>query len=155
MTFYADTADLPPFDDYGMAGRTYRFFEGKPLFPFGFGLGYSEFAYSAMNADVEVSRVRVSLSVENSGAMAGEEVVQLYVVKPARHQRNPIKSLCAVRRVFLRPGERKTIELTVDCEDLAAWDVERDRFELTPGPYIFRAGPDSSRLTVSATVTMK
>ena len=94
VTFYKSAADLPPFDDYSMKGRTYRFFKGDPLFPFGHGLSYTTFAYRNLKATTDIS-----VEVENTGRTAGEEVVQIYVNK----------SLANFQRIALRPKERKTI----------------------------------------------
>ena len=91
VTFYKSAADLPPFDDYSMKGRTYRFFTGQPLYPFGYGLSYTTFAYRNLKSD--------SVEVENTGRTAGEDVVQIYV----NH------SLANFQRVTLRPKERKTV----------------------------------------------
>jgi beta-glucosidase len=91
VTFYKSAADLPPFDDYSMKGRTYRFFKGDPLYPFGHGLSYTTFAYSNLKSD--------SVEVENTGRTAGEEVVQIYVNN----------SLANFQRIALRPKERKTV----------------------------------------------
>jgi beta-glucosidase len=91
VTFYKSAADLPPFDDYSMKGRTYRFFTGQPLFPFGHGLSYTTFAYRNLKPD--------SVEVENTGTRAGEEVVQLYV----NH------ALANFQRISLRPKERRTV----------------------------------------------
>jgi beta-glucosidase len=91
VTFYKSAADLPPFDDYNMKGRTYRFFTGQPLYPFGHGLSYTTFAYHNLKSD--------SVEVENTGTRAGEEVVQIYV----NH------ALANFQRVSLRPKERKTV----------------------------------------------
>jgi beta-glucosidase len=92
VTFYKSADQLPPFDDYSMKGRTYRFFTGQPLYPFGHGLSYTTFAYRNLKPDI-------SVEVENTGRIAGEEVVQLYV----NH------SLAGFTRIALRPKERKTI----------------------------------------------
>jgi len=94
VTFYKSAADLPPFDDYSMKGRTYRFFTGDPLYPFGHGLSYTTFAYRNLKSTTDIS-----VEVENTGATAGEEVVQLY----ANH------ALANFQRISLRPKERKTV----------------------------------------------
>ena len=121
VTFYKSVDQLPPFTDYSMKGRTYRFFEGDPLFPFGYGLSYATFAYR----DLKLSQLasakepfRVAVEVENTGKLAGDEVVELYV-KAAKG-----RSLEGFRRVPLQPGERKTVEFTLAPGKLAPGRVE-------------------------------
>ena len=120
VTFYKSVDQLPPFTDYSMKGRTYRFFGGEPLFPFGYGLSYTSFAYRKLNVPKQIHSgddVRVSVEVENTGAIAGEEVVQLYLSRAAGQ--GPIRSLEGFRRVALRPKERRTVEFTLSPRQLA------------------------------------
>jgi len=111
VTFYKSEDQLPPFDDYSMKGRTYRYFKGDPLYPFGYGLSYTTFTYRNLRAPQEAragSPVKVSVEVENSGKRDGEEVVQLYVDHPG-----VVRELLGFERVPLRAGEKKTVEFTV------------------------------------------
>ncbi len=111
VTFYKSEDQLPPFDDYNMKGRTYRYFEGEPLYPFGYGLSYTSFTYRDLAAPDEVragSPVKVSVEVENSGQRDGEDVVQLYVKHPG-----VVRELQGFARVPLRAGEKKTVAFTV------------------------------------------
>ena len=94
VTFYKSADQLPPFDDYSMKGRTYRFFTGQPLYPFGYGLSYTSFAYRNLRSGPDIT-----VEVQNTGTRAGEEVVQLYV----NH------ALVNFDRIALRPKERKTV----------------------------------------------
>ena len=105
VTFYKSVDQLPPFTDYSMKGRTYRFFQGEPLFPFGYGLSYSTFAYRNLSAQ----QANVSVEVENTSAIAGEEVVQLYVKRDGAGPDDPIRSLAGFQRIALQPRERKTV----------------------------------------------
>jgi beta-glucosidase len=113
VTFYKSADQLPQFTDYGMKGKTYRFFEGEPLFPFGHGLSYTSFAYSnlvvpgALNAGNDV---KISVEVQNTGNVAGEEVVQLYLRNLRSSPASPIRSLEGFQRVSLRPKERRTVQ---------------------------------------------
>lgn len=113
----------PDFTDYSMRGRTYRYFAGEPLYPFGFGLSYSTFAY-----DTPVCRTRrprtgepitITTRVRNTGDRTGEEVVQLYLCHPDAPEPKPIRALKGVRRITLRPGEAQTVEFTLMPRDLA------------------------------------
>ncbi len=117
VTFYRSVADLPPFEDYSMANRTYRFFAGEVMHPFGFGLSYTEFVCSALSAPQEVQAgksVEVEISIENRGEQAGEEVVQLYLAPVNPPTPAPIRQLAAVARVTLAPGESKQVKLLLE-----------------------------------------
>jgi beta-glucosidase len=121
VTFYKSVEQLPPFTDYSMKGRTYRFFDGELLFPFGFGLSYTTFAYRNLKIPEKANAghdVRLSVEVENTGKMAGEEVVQLYVKTAGAG--GPIRSLAGFRRVSLNRGGRKTVEFVLSPRELAS-----------------------------------
>jgi beta-glucosidase len=121
VTFYKSAGDLPPFTDYRMAGRTYRFFKGEPLYPFGYGLSYTTFAYRNLKTPAEVEiggDVKLSVEVENTGMMAGEEVVQLYI-KGNGGPLDPVHSLAGFQRVALKPAERKTVQFVVKPDQTA------------------------------------
>jgi beta-glucosidase len=121
VTFYKSVDQLPPFTDYSMKGRTYRFFAGQPLFPFGYGLSYTTFSYRnlAMPTKVDTSQSpNVSVEVENTGKMAGEEVVQLYTSMGAGD--GPIRSLAGFERISLRPGERRTVNFRLGPRELSS-----------------------------------
>ena len=113
VTFYRSDEKLPDFSDYSMDNRTYRYFEGKPLYPFGYGLSYSKFDYKKLRlSQTKVAgddRVKVRVDVKNTSKRAGHEAIQLYV-KPIESARNrAIKDLRGVERVFLQPGETKPL----------------------------------------------
>ena len=123
VTFYAGDDQLPDFDDYSMKGRTYRYFEGRPLYPFGYGLSYTTFAYDAPACSAETvatgEPVKVAARVRNTGGVAGDEVVQLYVSHPDAPQPKPIRALKGVKRVHLQPGEERIVEFSLTARDLA------------------------------------
>ena len=119
VTFYKSAGDLPPFESYAMQGRTYRYFTGEPLYPFGYGLGYSEFRYANARATVAADgSVRVSAAVTNAGDRAADEVVQLYLshvgVEPAAR-----RELKGFRRVHLEPHATKTVEFELGTRDVS------------------------------------
>ena len=116
VTFHKSADQLPPFTDYSMKGRTYRFFEGEPLFPFGYGLSYTTFAYRNLVLPKRATAgeaIKVAVDVENTGAVAGDEVVELYLKR----------SLAGFRRVALAPGQSKTVEFTLPPAAPGTYDI--------------------------------
>jgi beta-glucosidase len=116
ITFYRSAEQLPPFDDYAMAGRTYRYFTGSPLFPFGHGLSYTTFAYGNVTVPATVragDTVRVSVEVRNTGSREGDEVVQLYVTDLDASVPVPVRTLVGFQRVTLDVGERRVVEFAI------------------------------------------
>src|SRR6185436_15781690 len=109
VTFYGSVSDLPAFDDYRMAGRTYRFFKGQPLYPFGHGLSYTTFTYANLGTSADSAgtnaTVLVSVDVTNSGKRSGDEVVQMYVEHVGSSVERPIRELRGYRRLTLAAGE--------------------------------------------------
>jgi beta-glucosidase len=127
VTFYKSLDQLPPFMDYSMKQRTYRFFTGEPLFPFGYGLSYTTFAYRNLSVPKQAkagAEVKVSVEVENTGVTAGEEVVQLYVTTSTD---GPIRSLAGFKRVSLKPHERMTVPFTLTGNQLSHFTPEGKR----------------------------
>ena len=143
VTFYKSVDQLPAFDNYQMDGRTYRFFKGEPLYPFGHGLSYTRFKYSGLTVSsprvAPGEKVLVSAEVENSGTREGDEVVQLYVTDNDATVRVPIRSLAGVERVHLKPGERRVIKFTIDPRQLAL--ITNDgRTVVEPGDFTITIG---------------
>jgi beta-glucosidase len=112
VTFYRSTHDLPPFDDYSMQNRTYRYFTGKPLYPFGYGLSYSSFQYSNLAVSRESGGLAVTAIVKNASALAGDEVPQLYLSYPGMVE-GPQLELEGFTRLHLAPGESQTVRFTL------------------------------------------
>jgi beta-glucosidase len=139
VTFPKSTADLPPFEDYSMMGRTYRYAEKEPLYPFGFGLSYTNFKYSNLVASPKVSGSKVAVTVENTGTIAADEVVQFYISALETHLPAPISQLIGFRRVSLQPGQSKTVRLTVTPKMLMLFD-EDGKQKLEPGKFRLTAG---------------
>jgi beta-glucosidase len=138
VTFYKSVDQLPAFEDYSMAKRTYRYFDGEPLYPFGYGLSYTSFAYS--NAKVDTSRlaggsvtgsVTISVDVANDGAMAGDEVVQLYLTHDGVDGA-PLRALKGFHRVHLDRHQHKTVTFTLGERDLSVVDKDGKR-QVVPG----------------------
>ena len=130
MTFYKGVEQLPPFDDYSMKNRTYRYFEGQPLYPFGYGLSYSKFAYSNLNLSATTLKAGDSLSVDadvkNASQREGDEVVQLYLSFP-KSSGAPLHALRGMTRVHLGAGETKHVQFTLDARDLSGVNSNGDR----------------------------
>jgi len=116
VTFYKGVEQLPPFDDYSMNGRTYRYFKGDPLWGFGFGLSYSSFQYSMLRARRTRNGARISVRLKNDSGRDGDEVAQLYFSGLAAD--GAIRDLRGFQRVHLRAGEIKQVEFTVSARDL-------------------------------------
>jgi beta-glucosidase len=123
VTFYKGVDQLPPFTDYAMRNRTYRYFGGEPLFPFGFGLSYSTFAYSGLRAERTPTGAQIRVTVKNVSARDGDEVVQLYVVGGSGEQ-VPIRSLRGFRRIHLSAGESQEVSFTLGPDDVREPVVE-------------------------------
>jgi beta-glucosidase len=135
VTFPRSVEQLPPFEDYSMARRTYRYFDGQPLYPFGYGLSYTSFAYGRPKVDrAEVARgdaVTVSAEVSNTGPVPGDEVVQLYLT----HRDvagAPLRALAGFERIHLARGEKKTVSFTLRDRDLSVVDPAGTR-RIVPG----------------------
>lgn len=135
VTFYSGVAQLPAFEDYSMANRTYRYFKGEPLFPFGYGLSYTTFAYR--HATVDHPRVaadgmeKISVDVSNTGSIAGDEVVELYLTH-AGVPGAPLRALEGFERIHLAPGESKAVSFTLRPRQLSIVDPNGTR-RITPG----------------------
>jgi beta-glucosidase len=142
VTFYRSADQLPAFTDYRMAGRTYRYFTGEPLYPFGYGLSYTNFAYRNLRLPGEAQAgtpISVSLEVQNTGRVAGEEVVELYVNRIGAPVPAPIRSLEGFARVALQPGESRVVKFTLTPRQLSS--VEADGHRLAePGTFVISAG---------------
>ena len=154
VTFYKSTNDLPDFEDYSMEGRTYRYFKGDPLYPFGYGLSYTKFAYSNASISQEDSQITFHVTVKNSGDYNGDEVVQVYARKIDPQFWRPIKQLVAFKRVSLKKGEEKTISIPIDPKQLKYWDIAEHKYLVEPGEYEFDAGSSCRDIKVSKSMNL-
>jgi beta-glucosidase len=143
VTFYQSVDDLPPFDDYRMEGHTYRYFRGKPLYPFGYGLSYTTFAYHNLQVGAPSiaagEQLTVSVEVENTGQRAGDEVVQLYLSDLKASAPVPIRQLQGFRRIHLAPGERQAVRFTLSPRQFALVDAQ-GRYLVEPGEFTISVG---------------
>jgi beta-glucosidase len=156
VTFYKSVNDLPDFKDYTMDGRTYRYFEGEPLYGFGHGLSYSTFAYKNLQVPSQAAtgnEVRISVEVTNSGKMDGEEVVQVYIADKEATAPVPLRSLAAFKRVTLKAGETKKVEITLKPEQFSLIDNNYNRV-VEPGWFIISVGGHQPGIQATAAGTV-
>ncbi len=156
VTFYASAAQIPPFTDYSMAGRTYRYFKGQPLYGFGYGLSYTSFSYSNVTLSTDHLRAGEPLTAEadvrNSGAREGDDVAELYLVPP-KTDVSPRLELDGFKRVHLAPGETKHVRFTLDARAMSQVDSKGTR-AVTPGSYrVYVAGAQPDVETPSGSVS--
>jgi beta-glucosidase len=141
VTVYKSSKDLPDFRDYSMENRTYRYFKGDVLFPFGFGLSYTKFSYSDLKIGAFSRRqpLKVSVKVENTGKLAGDEVVQVYMKDTEASCRVPKHALAGFRRISLNPGDSKTVKFELKPEQFALVTEAGERV-IEPGEFEIYAG---------------
>jgi beta-glucosidase len=160
VTFYTGVQQLPPFDDYAMKGRTYRYFDGHPLFPFGYGLSYTQFDYADLHLDRTAldagQSMRITLTVKNTGRRAGDEVVQLYLrALDAPHAR-AIKSLRGIRRISLQAGEQRVVSFDITPQtDLRYYDDAQHAYAVDPGRYQVQVGASSADIRLTGDFSVK
>ena len=143
VTFYKSTDDLPDFLDYTMKNRTYRYFTGEPLFPFGHGLSYTTFAFSKPGVKVNDKSVTVTTKVKNTGKLDGTETVQIYFRRTADTE-GPQKTLCGYQQVNLKAGETRTVTITLPRKNLESWDAKSNTMHFIPGQYQLMIGSSSA-----------
>ena len=159
VTFYKSVDQLPPFTDYSMQGRTYRYFKGEPLYPFGYGLSYTRFAYSNLrvNSVKAGEPVKATVDVTNTGEREGDEVVQLCLTDVAASVPVPIRTLVGFERISLRPHEKRTVTFTITPRQMSLID-NNDKRIIEPGEFRVHIGGGqtsgiSGRFLVSGKVT--
>jgi len=153
-TVYASESQVPSQDEYDVTkGFTYMYINGKPLFPFGHGLSYTTFRYSNLKLSSKkisgTGNVTVSVNVTNTGKVAGDEVVQLYVHDVVASVKRPTKELRGFERISLQPGETKTVNITVPAEKLSFYDEKTHRFIVEPGMFDILVGSSSEDIRVT------
>jgi beta-glucosidase len=155
VTFYRSVDDLPPFEDYRMEGRTYRYFQGEALFPFGHGLSYTTFRLDNLRTDRTAmaagEHIQLSVEVLNTGDRVGDEVVQLYARDLRAGATRPIKELKGFERVRLEPGENRTVTFTVYANQFGRYDAG-SRYALKPGTIRLMIGTSSENLPLALEV---
>jgi len=127
VTFYQTVEDLPAFTDYNMDNRTYKYFRGEVLYPFGHGLSYTQFEYGDLQLPAKINpgeSIEVSVTVSNTGAVAGDEIVQLYITDSGDNEASPIRSLKRFARVSLDAGESKTVSFNLSPKEYASMQLD-------------------------------
>ncbi len=183
QTWYRSDDDLPDIDDYDIigGGRTYRYFEKEVLYPFGFGLTYTEFKYDGLSVTVDHGGIplntgerkkssgrpcrvydqikkddrilNIEVTVTNKGDMTSDEVVQIYAKAPAGRVKKPLKQLTGFRRIRdIAPGEARIVRLKIPVRELAFYDVIRESLVIEDGEYVIMAGASSAGPFVSAKI---
>lgn len=148
VTFYKDINDIPAFSNYEMKGKTYRYFKGEPLYEFGHGLSYTSFQYSNLEVPKSITAgddLVVRVSVKNTGAVAGEEVVQIYIKNPNADARNPHKTLAFFERMHFDAGEEKTLTFTIDKAQLSIVNQDGEKVMASGAYEISVGGAQSSK----------
>lgn len=147
LTFYNSINDLPAFDNYSMAGRTYRYHTGKVQYPFGYGLGYTTFSYQAagtINKEYKLKdTITISCNIANTGKAAGIETAQAYIVYPD-NANLPIQELKDFQKIEINAGETKVVQLKIPVAELQKWDAVQHKFRLFPGSYAIKVGSNSA-----------
>jgi beta-glucosidase len=158
ITFYQSFSDLPDYSAYAMKGRTYRYYDGKVQYPFGYGLSYTSFEYGWKQQPGKVSSVKdtvtFSVTVKNTGRMDGDEVVQAYVQYPEA-ERMPVKELKGFKRIFVEKGGEQIIQLKIPVQELQKWDLKQKGWKLYPGEYSVLIGSNAQDVKLKSTFTIK
>ncbi|WP_182882923.1 glycoside hydrolase family 3 protein [Microbispora sp. H10949] len=157
QTWYRSADELPGILDYDIVkkDRTYLYYQGRPLYPFGYGLSYTSFAYQGLKAVPKGDAYEVSVKVTNTGSRAGDEVVQLYTHQHRSRVKQPVKQLRAFQRVSLAPGQTKTVTMTVQKADLALWDVTRNKWTVENATHDVLVGSSSAAIRQRSTINVR
>jgi beta-glucosidase len=160
VTFYKAEEKLPAFDDYSMRNRTYRYFTGEALYPFGYGLSYSEFKYTNLKLNKKSVRkqddIQVSVDITNTSQRDGDEVVQLYAQAVSPKKEHAIKELRGFERVHLKAGETQTVHFTVKpSKALTRYDVSSKQYVVDKGKYQLQVGASSADVRLHDEVSVK
>jgi beta-glucosidase len=161
VTFYRSTADLPAFDDYSMSNRTYRYFNGQPLFAFGHGLSYTKFGYSDPKLNgtnfAAGGTIKLTFALLNEGAWDGDEVAQVYFRHVNSTRPQPKLALCGFVRIHLQASQGARFAMNIPVERFRYWDPEKKQYAVEPGNYqlLVGAASDDIRLRVPLTIVAR
>ncbi len=152
LTYYNSLDELPAFDDYSVKNRTYQYFEGKPLYEFGYGLSYTNFKYKKKSITQSNSTVDITFNLSNVGKYDGDEVAQVYVRYPETGTYMPLKQLKGFSRVHLKKGKSADITISVPKKELRYWDEKTRQFVTPAGEYVFQVGGSSENISIEETI---
>jgi beta-glucosidase len=156
VTFYKSIKQLPPFESYDMKGRTYRYMTEAPLYPFGYGLSYTTFAYSNLQLEKDTilpgEKVHAYVDVTNTGKIAGDEVVQLYIRDMESSVVRPKYELQGFHRVNIQPGQTVTVEFLLQDRNLEFYSEKDKKYIVEPGEFLIMVGPSSREKDLVTTV---
>lgn len=160
ITFYKSIAQLPPFNDYNVRkGRTYMYLKEKPLFPFGYGLSYTSFKFSNLKIEPEEmntsGKILITMNVQNTGKLKGDEVVQLYVQDLNAKIKTPIKELEGFKRITLKPGETKKVTFVLSSNQLAFYHTDLKKWVVNSGAYKIMIGSSSDNIRLTKNLEIK
>ncbi|MNP92720.1 Xylan 1,4-beta-xylosidase precursor [compost metagenome] len=154
LTFYKSMDDVPSFDDYSMDGKTYRYYSKPVLYPFGYGLSYSTFAYSnlKLSSKTFTGKIKITVTVKNTGKYDGDEVMQCYI-----HQQGSkaIKELKGFQKVHLKKGESKNVIFELDADNLMRYNTQKDDLALVPGKTEVMIGVSSQDIKLKSEFEIK
>jgi beta-glucosidase len=154
VTFYSSTADLPDFENYSMSNRTYRYFNGKPEFAFGYGLSYTRFDYGDATLDSSTyasnSTVKISFTITNSGIRDGDEVPQIYFRHLDSSVPQPRLALCGFVRVHVLENQARSVTVEVPAQRFRYWDTAKKQYIVEPGDYELLVGAASDDIRLKA-----
>ena len=155
LTFYRSTSELPAFDNYNLAdGRTYMYYEGEPLYPFGYGLSYTKFRYSGLRVAVDDEMMTVTFDLRNVGRVDGDEVPQVYIQYPAQSRALPIKQLQGFDRVTIPRATTQHMEFQIPLNELRLWDDNAKAFYTPNGNYTVMVGASSADIRLQQMVRL-
>jgi len=153
FTFYKSINDLPAFDDYDIyKGRTYMYFDGEVLYPFGYGLSYTTFGYNNMSISNSGDKIVVSADIKNTGNMQGDEVVQLYCTDLETTGKRPNKLLVGFKRITMKKGQTETVSFEISRDQLMYWDEDNDSWTFEPGEFEFKIGTSSDDIRLNQVI---
>ena len=156
VTFYKSVNDLPPFEDYNMEGRTYRYFKSSPLYPFGYGLSYTQFEYKTIAVDKPQysaeDTIHAAVTIANTGNYDGDEVIQCYLRSVDSKLHQPIKSLKGFTRVYFKKGESITVQIPIAVQSFRYFDETKNDYVVEPGTYELQIGASSSDIRLKTNI---
>ena len=158
VTFYKSVNDIPAFEDYNMEGRTYKYFRGEPLYPFGFGLSYSNFEYSNLKLSSGTigkdDKLTITVNIKNKGMIDGDEVAQLYIRDLEASTPRPIKALKGFSRVSIKAGKTKIVKFEINPSQLEIIN-NKDEWVIEPGSFELMVGSSSADIRLKQTFNYK